>query len=59
MRSFCLPFFSTFAEACTALKKIFVNKYSVSASAEFSYGAGLKKSSNQTKKVKEVLNNNG
>jgi len=46
MKSFCLPFFSTFAETrpvtlvldCTALKK-----YSISASAENSYGAGLKK----------------
>jgi hypothetical protein len=45
MKSFCLPFFSTFAEAlhCTALKKSFVKKYSVSASAEVSYGTGLKK----------------
>ena len=45
MKSVCLPFFSTFAEACTALplKKSLVKKYSVSASAEVSYGAGLNK----------------
>ena len=61
MKSFCLPFFSTFAEACTALpwKKSFVKKYSVSASAEVSYGAGLKKFLQSDKKVKQVLNNIG
>ena len=61
MKSLCLPFFSTFAEACTALpwKKSFVKKYSVSASAEVSYGAGLKKFLQSDKKVKQVLNNIG